>query len=78
MTDDMMMIRKLMRTENSVRLWSGQLRNTRHGTRDTPGPPSQDLTLGWKQPESDNTGPVLLRQGEPGTSQYLIAQFALT
>ncbi len=24
------------------------------GTRDMTGPPSQDLTLGWKQPESDN------------------------
>ena len=29
-------------------------RHTTHETRHTPGPPSQDLTSGWKQPESDN------------------------
>ncbi len=26
------------------------------GTRHTQGPPSQDLTSGWKQPQSDNKG----------------------
>ncbi len=50
----LMMTRKLMRTKNSVRLLAGQLRDTAHETRDTPGPPSQDLTSGSKQPESDN------------------------
>ncbi len=51
--DDTKMTTKLMRTENSVRLQPGQL--TRHTTHPrTPGPPSQDLTSGWKQPESDN------------------------
>ena len=29
-------------------------RDTPHGTQHTTGPPSQDLTSGWKQPESDN------------------------
>ncbi len=29
-------------------------RDTRHETRQTTLPPSQDLTSGWKQPESDN------------------------
>ncbi len=38
----------------------GQLSNMRHATQHTPhdtrqpGPPFQDLTSGWKQPESDS------------------------
>ena len=33
---------------------TGQLRATPHPTQDTAGPPFQDLTSGWKQPESNN------------------------
>ncbi len=39
---------------------------TRNGSRDPFGP----LTGGWKPLKIKKDGPFLLRQGEPGTSQY--------
>ena len=44
----------MQRTLLSFRPDNSGTRDTRHETRQTPGPPSQDLTSGWKQPESDN------------------------